>query len=148
MSNCKFQKLIQGEDKVAQQIPAEFVDLFQKKAFANLATVMPDGSPQVSPVWVMLEGDYLIINTARGRQKDRNMQRSAKVAISIQDPDNPYRYLLVRGRVVEVTEAGADAVIDALAKKYLGADKYPYRRPDEVRVTYKIEPEHVTISNR
>jgi len=133
---------------MAASIPSEFLDLFQKRAFANLATVMPDGSPQVSPVWIMLDGDYLIVNTARGRQKDRNMRRSARVAISIQDPDNPYRYLLVRGRVAEVTEAGADAVIDALAKKYLGADTYPYRRADEVRVTYKIEPEHVSGSGR
>jgi PPOX class probable F420-dependent enzyme len=100
----------------------------------------------VSPVWVDYDGARLVVNTARGRQKDRNMQRSAKVAVSIQDPDNPYRYLLVRGHVAEVTEEGADAVIDALAKKYLGVDKYPNRRPGEVRVTYKIEPEHVTGS--
>jgi PPOX class probable F420-dependent enzyme len=131
---------------MAQPIPAEFLDLFEKKAFANLATVMPDGSPQVSPVWVMLAGEYVIINSAQGRQKDRNMRRSARVALSIQDPENPYRYILIRGRVAEVTEKDADAVIDALAKKYLGVDKYPYRRPGEVRVTYKIEPEHVTGS--
>jgi len=129
-------------------IPAEFMDLIKKKAFAHIATVMPDGSPQVSPVWVMLEGDCLIVNSARGRQKDRNMRRNAKVAMSIQDPDNPYRYVLVRGHVAEVTEEGADTIIDRLAKKYLGVDKYPYRRPGEVRVTYKIEPEHVTGSGR
>ena len=133
---------------MTQPIPAEFLDLFQKRAFAHLATVMPDGSPQVSPVWVNLEGDHLIINSARGRQKDRNMRRNARVALSIQDPDEPYRYLLVRGRVAEVMEEGADAVIDSLAKKYLGVDKYPYRRPGEVRVTYKIEPEHITGSRR
>ncbi len=133
---------------MAKPIPAEFLDLFEKKAFAHLATVMPDGSPQVSPVWVMREGDYVIVNSARGRQKDRNMRRNAKVALSIHDPENPYRYLLVRGHVVEVAEEGADAVIDSLAKKYLGVDKYPYRRLGEVRVTYKIEPEHVTGSSR
>ena len=127
-------------------VPDNFLDLFQKRAFAHLATVMPDGSPHVSPVWVNYDGTHLIVNSARGRQKDRNMRRSAKVAVSIQDPENPYRYLLVRGRVAEVTEAGADAVIDALAKKYLGVDKYPNRRPGEVRVTYKIEPQHVTVS--
>jgi PPOX class probable F420-dependent enzyme len=131
---------------MGSKIPDDFFDLFQKRAFAHLATVMPDGSPQVSPVWVDYDGARLIVNTARGRQKDRNMQRSAKVAVSIQDPDNPYRYLLVRGHVAEVTEEGADAVIDALAKKYLDVDKYPNRRPGEVRVTYKIEPEHVTGS--
>jgi len=131
---------------MGSKIPDNFFDLFQKRAFAHLATVMPDGSPQVSPVWVDYDGARLIVNSARGRQKDRNMRRDGEVAVSIQDPDNPYRYLLVRGRVVEVTEEGADAVIDALAKKYLGVDKYPYRRPGEVRVTYKIEPEHVTVS--
>ncbi len=131
---------------MAGKIPDQFLDLFQKRAFAHLVTLMPDGSPQVSPVWVDYDGAYLVVNTARGRQKDRNMQRSAKVAVSIQDPDNPYRYLLVRGHVAEATEEGADAVIDALAKKYLGVDKYPNRRPGEVRVTYKIEPEHVTGS--
>ena len=131
---------------MAVNIPDQFKDLFQKRAFAHLATVMPDGSPQVSPVWVNYDGAHLIINSARGRQKDRNMRRTAKVAVSIQDPDNPYRYLLVRGRVVEVTEKDADAVIDTLAKKYLGVDQYPYRRRGEVRVTYKIEPEHVTVS--
>ena len=131
---------------MATNIPDQFKDLFQKRAFAHLATVMPDGSPQVSPVWVNYDGAHLIVNSARGRQKDRNMRRAAKVAVSIQDPENPYRYLLIRGRVVEVTEKDADAVIDALAKKYLGMDKYPHRRPGEVRVTYKIEPEHVTVS--
>ena len=131
---------------MAGKIPDQFLDLFQKRAFAHLVTLMPDGSPHVSPVWVDYDGAYLVVNTARGRQKDRNMQRSAKVAVSIQDPDNPYRYLLVRGRVAEATEEGADAVIDALAKKYLGVDKYPNRRPGEVRVTYRIEPEHVTGS--
>ena len=129
-------------------IPTEFVDLFEKKAFAHLATVMPDGSPQVSPVWVKLEGEHVIVNSARGRQKDRNMQRNDKVALSIQDPDNPYRYILIRGRVAEVAEESADAVIDSLAKKYIGVDKYPYKRPGEVRVTYKIELEHVTDSGR
>ena len=127
-------------------VPDNFLDLFQKRAFAHLATVMPDGSPQVSPVWVDYDGTHLIVNSARGRQKDRNMRRAVKVAMSIQDPENPYRYLLIRGRVVQATEAGADTVIDALAKKYLGVDEYPYRRPGEVRVTYKIEPEHVTVS--
>ena len=133
---------------MSKPIPAEFLDLFEKKAFAHLATVMPDGSPQVSPVWVKLESEYVIVNSARGRQKDRNMRRNAKVALSIQDPENPYRYVLIRGRVIEVAEEGADAVIDSLAKKYIGVDKYPYKRSGEMRVTYKIEPEHVTGSSR
>jgi PPOX class probable F420-dependent enzyme len=129
-----------------QAIPEKFLDLFQKRAFAHLATLMPDGSPHVSPVWVDFDGAHLIVNSARGRQKDRNMQRNARVAVEIQDPDNAYRYLLVRGRVVKITEEGADASIDKLAFKYLGREKYPYRRQGEVRVIYQIEPEHVTGS--
>jgi PPOX class probable F420-dependent enzyme len=82
-----------------------------------------------------------VVNSAKGRQKDKNIRRDPRVTIAISDPDNPYRYLEVRGRVVEITEDGADAHIDKLAKKYLGADRYPYRQPDEVRVIYRIEPE-------
>ena len=129
-----------------QAIPEKFLDLFQKRAFAHLATLMPDGSPHVSPVWVDFDGAHLIVNSARGRQKDRNMQRNARVAVEIQDPENPYRYLLVRGRVVKITEQGADASIDKLAFKYRGLEKYPNRAPGEVRVIYEIEPEHVTGS--
>ncbi len=125
-------------------IPASHLDLFKKKAFAHLATVMGDGKPQVTPVWVDYDGQHVLINTAEGRLKDKNMQRDGHVALSIQDPDNPYRYLEVRGRVVERTKAGADAHIDAMARKYLGQDKYPFRQPGEVRVLYKIVPERST----
>jgi len=97
----------------------------------------------VSPVWWDYDGTHIRINSARGRIKDRNMRRDARVALAAIDPDNPYRHLLVRGRVVEITEAGADGHIDALARKYLGKDRYPYRQPGEVRVTYKISPERV-----
>jgi PPOX class probable F420-dependent enzyme len=129
---------------MSAQIPEKFRDLLtKKKAFANVATVMPDGQPQVTPVWVDAEGNRIVINSAKGRRKDRNMRRDAHVAVSIMDPDDPYRHLAVRGKVVEVTEQGADAHIDALAKKYLGLDRYPNRKPGEVRVIYKIEPEHV-----
>jgi PPOX class probable F420-dependent enzyme len=122
-------------------IPESYLDLFSgKKAFASLATVMPDGSPQVTPVWFdYLEGKVRV-NTARGRVKDRNMTQNARVALDVMDPDNPYRHVQIRGFVATVTEEGADAHIDALAKKYLGQDKYPYRRPNEVRVIYTIEP--------
>ena len=126
---------------MATTIPEPFKDLFTKRAFAHLATLMPDGTPQVTPVWCDADGPYIRINSAKGRVKDKNMRRSKKVALSIQDPDNPYRYLEVRGEVVEITEAGADAHIDALAKKYLDKDKYPFRQPGEVRVIYKIRPE-------
>ena len=125
-------------------IPQNFRDLLEgKKAFAHIATVGADGAPQVTPVWVDLDGDRIRFNTARGRVKDKNLQRNPRVAISIQDPENPYRYIQVRGRVVEVTEKGADAHIDALAKKYLGQDRYPYRKPGEVRVTVKVMPEKI-----
>lgn len=126
-------------------IPEGFMDLLtQKRAFAHLATLMPDGGPQVTPVWFDWDGEVLRVNSARGRQKDRNMRRAARVALSIQDPDNPYRYLSLRGVVTEVTEEGADAHIDSLANKYLGVDGYPYRQPGEVRVIYKIRPERVS----
>ena len=123
-------------------IPEGFRDLFAKKAFANLATVMPDGQPQVTPVWCDYDGTHVLVNTARGRVKTRNLERDPRVALAIVDPDNPYRHLSIRGRVKEMTEEGADAHIDKLSRRYLGKD-YPLRRPDEVRVLVKIEPEHV-----
>ncbi len=111
-----------------------------KKPLAALATVMPDGSPQVTPVWFDYDGKRLRVNTAKGRVKARNMPQGARVALMIVDPDNPYRYVQVRGRVALVTERGADAHINALTKKYIGADEYPYRQPGEVRLRYEIEP--------
>lgn len=122
-------------------VPDNFKDLFAKKAFAHLGTVMPDGSPQVTPVWCDFDGTHIRVNSAKGRVKDKNMRRNPKVALALQDPENPYRYLQIRGQVVEITEQGADDHIDSLAKKYLGKDKYPNRRPGEVRVTYKIKPD-------
>ena len=130
---------------MSQAIPDKYRDLFNKRAFASLGTLMPDRHPQVTPVWVDLDGDYVIFNSAKGRQKDRNVRRDPRVALAIIDPDNPYRYLEIRGRVVEITEEGADANIDKLAKKYLGVDKYPYRQGSEVRVIYKIQPEHTNM---
>ena len=123
-------------------IPEKYLDLVQNKAFLQLATLMPDGSPQVSPVWFEYDGKYILINSAKGRVKDNNMRRDARVGMDIVDPDNPYRHLSIRGRVDEITERGADEHIDKLTKKYIGQDKYPYRGPGEVRVIYKIEPEH------
>jgi PPOX class probable F420-dependent enzyme len=125
-------------------IPQGFQDLFQKKTFAHLATLMADGSPQVTPVWFDFDGSHIRVNSAKGRVKDRNMRRRGQIALAIQDPENPYRYVAVRGRVEEITEAGADAHIDSLAKKYLGQDRYPNRQPGEVRVIYKIRPERVS----
>jgi PPOX class probable F420-dependent enzyme len=130
-----------GELAVAV-IPDKFLDLFQKKTFAQLATLMPDGSPQVSPVWCDYDGQFVLVNSAKGRVKDRNMRRDPRVSLDLQDPDNPYRHVTIRGRVVDITEQGADEHIDKLAKKYMGVDRYGNRAPGEVRVIYKIQPEH------
>ena len=122
-------------------IPDKYLDLFgDKKAFANLATVMPDGSPQVTPVWFDYKGGLVRVNSAKGRVKTRNMSEGARVAVAIVDPENPYRYIQIRGRVARVTEQGASEHIDSLSKKYLGKDKYPFGQPGEVRVTFEIEP--------
>ena len=126
-------------------IPEKYLPILtEKKALAQLATVMPDGSPQVTPVWFFYENGRFLVNTARGRIKDRNMKQNAHVALSIVDPDNPYAHVAVRGKIVKATEDGADANIDAMAKKYLGQDKYPFRQPGEVRVLYEIEPTSVS----
>ena len=127
-------------------IPDKYKDLFTKRAFAHLATLMKDGSPQVTPVWCDCNGSQIWINSAKGRLKDKNMRRDKRVALSVQDPDNAYRYLAVQGVVEEITENGADEHIDALAKKYLGKDRYPYRAAGEVRVIYKIRSEKISTS--
>jgi len=122
-----------------KNIPEDFQDLFADKtqAFLFLATTMGDGSPQVTPVWFNTDGEYLLVNSAKGRTKDRNMRARPKVAVAIMDPQNSYRYIQLRGEVIEITEKGARAHIDALAKKYMGKDVYP-GPPEETRVTYKI----------
>jgi PPOX class probable F420-dependent enzyme len=131
---------------MSAQIPEAFRPLLgdDVKAFAHLGTLLPDGSPQVTPVWFDTAGDAIRVNSAKGRWKDRNMRRDGRVALAIMDPQNPYRYLQIRGRVERITEDGADAHIDRLAKKYMGADTYPFRQPGEVRVIYVIRPERVT----
>lgn len=122
----------------------DYSDLLQdKKALAHLATLMPDGSPQSTPVWIDYRDGRVLVNTAKGRVKARNMGPGASVALSITDPDNPYRYVQVRGVVAKVREEGAAAHIDFLAKKYLGQDHYPFARAGEQRVVYEIEPRAV-----
>ena len=115
--------------------------LLQEPAYCQLATLMPDGSPQNTQVWVDTDGKHILINTAQGRQKERNVQRDPRVAVNVVDPTNAWRIAMVRGRVVEITTDGADELIDQLAKKYLNEETYPFRRPEEVRVTLKILPE-------
>ena len=140
---CRHIPIIRRRVIKTQPIPEEYLDLFEKQAFAHLATLMPDGRPQVTPVWVDYDGTHVLVNTARGRQKDQNLQRDGRVAVDVQDPDNAYRYLSVRGRAVELTDADADDHIDRMARKYLGQDTYPYRAPDEVQVLYRIDAERV-----
>jgi len=105
---------------------------------------MANGSPQVTPVWFDYQGGNIRVNTAKGRVKSRTLKPGAPVALAIMDPDNPYRYIQIRGRVSRAVEAGADAHIDSLAKKYLGKESYPFRQPGEVRIMYEIEPEAVS----
>ena len=128
---------------MATVIPDKFKPLFNKPVFAHLATVMPDGRPQVTPVWCEFDGKHVLINSAAGRQKDKNIMRDGRVALSLTDPDNGYSYIEVRGRVVERTEKGAVDHINHLSMKYLGKP-YPYMQPGDKRVMYRIEPEHVT----
>lgn len=127
-------------------VPEKYLDLVTtKKALAHLATIMPDGSPQVTPVWFDMAGGKVRVNSAKGRVKSRNMTPGSAVALSIVDPDNGYRYIQIRGKVSDVTEVGGDAHIDALAKKYLGVDSYPYRSAAEVRLIFTIEPASVQV---
>ena len=125
------------------KIPDKFADLFSrdKRAFAFLALVKRDSTPQVTPVWFDYDGTCIIINTARQRVKDKILSKHPHVALAIQDPENPYRYIQLRGKVVEETEVGGYDMICRLNEKYHGKYEYP-KRPGEVRVTYKILPEH------
>ena len=127
-------------------IPESYLDLIkdETKAFACLATVMKDGTPQLTPVWFNTDGTHILINSAKGRVKDRNMRRNSSVALAIVDPKDPYRYIQIRGKVVEITTLGAREHIDTLAHKYTGLDKYTLGSPDEIRVIYKIQPDNIT----
>ena len=125
-------------------LSAEVREFLATRCYVHLATLMADGGPQVSPVWAETDGDLIVVNSAAGRVKDRNIRRDARVAVSATHPDDPFRALMVRGRVVKVTEEGAEAGIDRLARKYIGTDRYEWRRPGEVRVAYYIQPETVS----
>jgi hypothetical protein len=122
-------------------IPDSHLDLLTSKAFAHFVTLMPDGAPQTSPVWCDFDGECALINTERGRMKFRNVQSDPRVALSVTAPENPYRYLEVRGRVVETVEQGGGAHADRLAQRYMGVDRYPYNQPGDVRVILRIRPE-------
>lgn len=128
-----------------QQLPQAAIELLRGKNFGNLATLMPDGSPQVTPVWVDTDGTYVLVNTSQGRQKARNLERNARVAIDVLSQENPYKYLQVRGHVADMTSEGAEEQIHAMAKKYQDADRYPLQ-PGEQRILIKIAPDKVQVS--
>lgn len=127
--------------KQAIQLPELYLDLLtEKKAFGHLATKYPDGTLQSTPVWVDYDGTNVIVNTSTDRQKAHNMKQHPRVALSVHDPDDPYRYLEVRGEVIDSTTDSADEHINKLSKKYLGKDEFPYREPGQQRIKFLIRP--------
>lgn len=128
---------------MTKKLSPQEVELLREPQIANVATVMADGTPQVTPVWIDTDGENVYFNTARHRVKFRNLERNPKVAISVVDRNDPYRLVVLRG-TAEFTDQDADAHIDKLAKKYLGADSYPWRKADEERVVIKVTPERIT----
>ncbi len=128
---------------MALQLTDDQKKMLNDKNFAHIATINKDGSPQVSPVWVGFDGTHVIINSEDKRRKVRNLKRDARVSLSVLDSANPYHYIEIRGKVVEITPRGGDDGIDAFAKKYMGVDKYPMNKPGDVRVVIKILPEHI-----
>lgn len=119
--------------------------LLSGKNFGTIATLMKDGSPSASIVWVDTDGEHVIFNTAEGRLKPKHMRRDGRVALVIYNAENPYQQVMIRGKVVVMEHAGADAHIDKLAKKYMGVDTYPFRQPGEKRIIVKIAPTHVGV---
>jgi len=130
-----------GKDK--NQITEPVAKLLEGKNLAFVATLMKDGWPQITPTWVDIEDGKILVNTAEGRLKQKNISRDGRIAISVADQNNPYHMVTVRGRVVEQTNEGADEHVDKLAKKYLGVEKYPLRSPNEKRIIIKIKPERI-----
>lgn len=125
-------------------IPSQYEDLLESKALAHVATIGPKGEPQVNPVWFDWDGRYLRFSQTTSRQKYKNVLRDPRIALSIVDPNNPYRYLEVRGKVVGIEPDPDYAFIHKMAQKYLGVEKYPWLQPGEERVVIVVEPEHVT----
>jgi len=136
-----------GVFKPLKSIPTSHHDLLNDnvRAFAFLATTMSDHTPQVTPVWFNTDGVHILVNSAAGRVKDQNIRKRPEVAIVIIDPVNPYRYIQVRGKVVEITTEGGQAHINVLSKKYTGRDRDGNGRTNEVRVIYKILPRKVSV---
>jgi len=126
------------------RLSEDVLTLLRRPSPGYLATSMRDGSPQVTQVWVDTDGEHILVNTAAGRQKTRNVQRDPRVAVNVVDPANAWRLASIRGRVVDITTEGADTLIDQLAQKYLGVESYPFRNPGETRITLKIAPERIS----
>lgn len=129
--------------QITHELTDSAIGLLKGKNIAFVASLMKDGGPQITPVWIDYDGQYVLVNTAEGRVKQKNFQRDPRVAISIIDPTNPYNTVSIRGTVREQVSDGADDHIDKLAKKYLGLDKYPFMAPGEKRVILRIIPEKV-----
>jgi PPOX class probable F420-dependent enzyme len=131
-----------------KKIPESHSDLIgdESPAYAYLATTMQDGTPQVTPVWFNTDDEYILINSAQGRVKDKNMRSRPQVALAIHNPKNPYRYIQVRGGIAEISGEGARQHIDDLALKYTGKAGFTIKDPDEVRLIYKLLPENVHVS--
>lgn len=127
------------------KLSRDVAQLFRDKNLVYVATLMPDGSPQITPTWVDVdeESNTVLVNTAKGRVKQKNLSRDPRIAVAVVDKNNPYNVATIRGRVAEQTTAGADAHIDKMAKKYLGVDSYPFRNAAEERVILKIKPEKI-----
>jgi PPOX class probable F420-dependent enzyme len=119
--------------------------LLARPVLASLATLNPDGSPQITPLWVDRDGDDVVFNTAQGRKKARNLERDSRVAVTVIDPDDAYNVVAFQGTVTDVSTEGADAHIDALAKKYLGVDAYPMRREGQVRIRVTVRTDHIAM---
>lgn len=124
-------------------IPTEFKDLFDKKALADVATIGPDGEPHVSPVWIDFDGQYVKFSQTTKRQKYKNLKRDSRIALSIVDPDDPYRYVEIRGIAEKIEVDDNNAFIDSMTKKYVGKDEYPWHQPGDQRVVVFVRPEHV-----
>ncbi|MGQ0606545.1 MAG: PPOX class F420-dependent oxidoreductase [Candidatus Nitrosotenuis sp.] len=129
--------------QINREITDSAISLFKGKNFGFIASLMNDGSPQLTPVWIDYDGQFLLVNTAEGRTKQKNFARDPRVAISVIDQNNPYNMVSIRGKVIQQTSDGADEHIDRLAKRYLGVDKYPFRSLDEKRIILKIKPEKI-----
>ena len=129
--------------QISRELTDSAISLFKGKNFAFIASLMNDGSPQITPVWIDYDGQFLLVNTAEGRTKQKNFERDPRVALSIVDQTNPYNTVSIRGRIIEQTTNGADDHADKLAQKYLGVDKYPFKAPGEKRIILKIKPEKI-----